>query len=418
MAMSPSGASGRIIVLFRIKGVEIGFTPSWLVMVTLLSLIFRTQVVPPSYGKISGAALAVALTLLFYVFVLLHEGAHTLVAHVFGLQPRRIVLFMLGGVSQIGRDADEPKQEYLVALAGPLTSLCIAGLLTAVTRSTGDDFDFVWGTLATFNLLLAAFNLIPGFPLDGGRVLRSTMWAITGDRIHATQVAVMGGKIVAGGFMAGGVVFMLWTSEGILQGIQGVWIVVLGYFLYSHASFAGREEIEREMIREQARVAADQSALEMAAAIQPAEPAGDIVPELPARRGRKGAAADSSDSRGAGPAARVTLPATATTLEKPSRKAGVRSRKPASSPAAQAIAKRAATQTATGAGNASKSKAKATSSKRRHESDPAKSEAAGGRRRRAVGSRAAAPSGSQSGDGAGHSKKRAADSRGAARRKR
>ncbi|MGH2829979.1 MAG: site-2 protease family protein [Actinomycetota bacterium] len=276
MASPSTSLGGRVIPLFRIGGIEIAFTPSWLVMVTALSMVFRVSVVPASMGKVSGAAASVGLTLLFYVFVLVHEAAHTVVAATFGLQPRRIVLFMLGGVSQIGRDAEEPRQEYLVALAGPLASLVLAGILAAATRVAGQPFDGVWGTLAVVNVALAMFNLIPGFPLDGGRVFRSSVWALTGDRVRATRWAAVGGRVVGAGFIAGSIAYMLWAAGEVGDAVQGVWFAVFGWFLYSHAVYAGREEIEREIIREQAR-------REALATVPAQPPAGDIVPGQPDR---------------------------------------------------------------------------------------------------------------------------------------
>lgn len=285
MSSSPPVHTARLFVLFRIKGIDVAFTPSWLVTVTLLALIIRmSSVIPEDAGKAAGAAIAVGITLLFYTFVLLHEAAHTVVASIFGLQPRRIVLFMLGGVSQIGRDADEPKQEYLIALAGPVASLAIAAILAIVTRATNQPFDGVWGTLSVVNLFLALFNLIPGFPLDGGRVLRSTVWALSGDRIRATRIAANGGRIVAAGLVAGGVMWLLVRVDDLSNGVWGIWYIVLGYFLYSHATDAGRIEVERETIREQARRDAMNAA---AGTPEAAQAAGDIVPQPAAATKKK-----------------------------------------------------------------------------------------------------------------------------------
>lgn len=285
MSSSSPSHGARLFVLFRIKGIDVAFTPSWLVTVTLLAVIVRmSSVIPEDAGKAAGAAIAVGITLLFYTFVLLHEAAHTVVASIFGLQPRRIVLFLLGGVSQIGRDPDEPKQEYLVALAGPVASLVIAAILAIVTRATNQPFDGVWGTLSVVNLFLALFNLIPGFPLDGGRVLRSTIWAVSGDRIRATRIAANGGRIVAAGLIAGGVMWLVLRFDDLSNGVWGVWYIVLGYFLNSHATDAGRMEVEREVIHEQARRDAMNAA---AGTPEAAQAAGDIVPQPAATTKKK-----------------------------------------------------------------------------------------------------------------------------------
>ncbi|MHB8511542.1 MAG: site-2 protease family protein [Actinomycetota bacterium] len=266
--------AGKFVVLFRIGSVEVGFTPSWLVMLTFLAILFEFfGVIPESAGKVGGSALAVGLALAFYVSVLLHEGAHTVVAHVFDLEPRRIVFFLLGGVSQISRDAEEPRQEYIVALAGPAVSLLLGGIFAALARLTGPNTNSILSALSTLNIALAAFNMLPGFPLDGGRVLRSVLWAMRGDRIQATRIAAGAGRIVAVGLAVGGVAYVSivqhdWTSVAF-----GTWYLVLGYFLFSHASYAEREELERLALQERSK------AQETTVATSAPTIAPDIIPQ-------------------------------------------------------------------------------------------------------------------------------------------
>lgn len=349
MAASPTQFLGRVIVLFRVRGVEIAFTPSWLVMVVVLSLVFRDLVVWPAAGDVAAAAMSVGLTLVFYLCVLLHEAAHTAVAHVFGLQPRRILLFMLGGVSQIARDAETPKQEYLVALAGPLTSLLIGGILAmGSTLDSGTiDFDGVWGTLALVNLGLAAFNMIPGFPLDGGRVLRATVWAVIGSRVRATRIASAGGRIVAAGFAAGGVAYILTRTDEFADMFPGVLYIVLGWFLYSHASFAEREDVHREMVREQARAEA--------AAPQHGGPVTDIVPRTKPRA-KAGSVSGDIVPSGTTPKAARLKAAPKGVAKQPAPKRPASTSKVAQKPAAGGPATARKAKTAN-EGNAAKSKA-------------------------------------------------------------
>lgn len=405
MASSPTRFLGRVIVLFRVHGVEIAFTPSWLVMVVVLSLVFRDLVVSPATGDVAAAAMSVGLTLVFYLCVLLHEAAHTAVAHVFGLQPRRILLFMLGGVSQIARDADEPKQEYLVALAGPLTSLLIAGILSIGSTLGGGTFDFegVWGTLALVNLALAAFNMIPGFPLDGGRVLRATVWAVTGSRLRATRIASAGGRIVAAGFAAGGVAYILTRTDEFADMFPGVLYIVLGWFLYSHASFAEREDVHREMVREQARAAA--------AAPEP-QPGGlvtDIVPGMKAgSKGRskaplKAGARASGDIVPGGMTPKAAKARLKPAPKQPARKAAVKRPASTSKVASKPVAGRRAT---------------ARKAKTANESNAAKPEANRGRPRRSQRQATAGKAVAQPGKRAGDSRRGSADARGRADRKR
>ncbi|GAC1410334.1 MAG: hypothetical protein NVSMB57_03980 [Actinomycetota bacterium] len=394
-----SNPAGRVIVLFRVRGVEVGFTPSWLVMVTFLSVAFEwSGTVPDGIGRVAGAAAAVGLALAFYVSVLLHEGAHTAVAHVFGLQPKRIVLFLLGGVSQIARDAEQPKQEYLVALAGPLVSLLLGGVFAAIARLSEGGTSKTWGTLAYLNIFLAAFNMIPGFPLDGGRVLRATIWAVGGNRSRATHIAAMGGRVVAAGLAAGGVVYMLAARHDLGSVALGIWYIVLGYFLFSHASFAEREDSERQSLREQALL----DSVAVAEAEKSAPLAPDIVPTRsksrlspPARMTRRSPpttldpvpALKSADKPPA-------IPAKKSTVDSPKRRA-----KPAAGTAKPSVsAKRKKVKSRPDEGNAAESEKNRRRVGRQKRGKPAQASSA------------------QSGNRARHSRKRSSDSRGTARR--
>lgn len=242
-------APGRAFVPFRVGGIEIAIHPSWLFTFIALVLVARTQLAP-SFAKGGGAPailLAVGVALLFYAFILLHELAHAFVARGYGLDARRVTLFVFGGVAQIGREAARPADEFRIALAGPLASLLIAGSLAAVARALHPEetgVGGVWGDLAVVNLLLALFNLVPAFPLDGGRILRAGIWAAFRDRAKATRWASAGGKAFAFAMMGAGAAFVaLSVTTGDPPGAwPGLWYVVLGYFLFTVAGHAGRVE--------------------------------------------------------------------------------------------------------------------------------------------------------------------------------
>jgi len=240
---------GRGIVLFRVGPIEIAIHPSWLIMFAVIALIADSEFVPGLVGRNSGwgPVLAIAIALLFYTFILLHELSHAVLARAHGIDAKRITLFLFGGVAQIGAEAQQPAHEFRIAVAGPLMSLFLSGVLAAISRLLHPNhtgFSGAWGRLAFLNLFLALFNLIPAFPLDGGRVLRAGLWRALRDRARATRWAANMGRAFAFVLMgAGGAVagYAL-VSRDAGGTLPGVWYVVLGYFLFTIAGSAGRAE--------------------------------------------------------------------------------------------------------------------------------------------------------------------------------
>jgi Zn-dependent protease len=236
------------IKLGTISGIEIGLHYSWFIIAALIafSLSEHFRQVDPSWGPglIWTAALVTAA--LFFVTLLLHELAHSLVAQARGLKVRAITLFALGGVSQIQDDATDAKTELLVAIAGPIASLIIGfgclgialglGWQRSTEPQTAVTGVLVW--LGYINIALALFNMIPGFPLDGGRVLRAIVWAITKNADRSTRIAARVGQFVA----------FLFILDGIWQffsgaGFGGLWIAFIGWFLMDAAK-ASYAEVE------------------------------------------------------------------------------------------------------------------------------------------------------------------------------
>lgn len=183
--------------------------------------------------------LAAALTsCVFFASVLLHELGHSIAALRLGIPVRSITLFLFGGVAAIEREPDRPSHELLITICGPLVSLALAGLFFLLHRDVLQSVDPTWAMLlmacqwlATINLMLFAFNLIPGFPLDGGRLLRAIVWKVTGQFDEGTRVAATTGKVFAYLFIAYGV----WQAllGGNLTG--GLWVAFIGWFLLSAA---------------------------------------------------------------------------------------------------------------------------------------------------------------------------------------
>ena len=183
-------------------------------------------------------ALSILTALLFFLALLAHEMSHALVARAHGLTTRAITLFALGGVAQIEKEPEDPRTEFWVGIIGPIASTVIGlislGLAWAVgwriglTPATPLQTMFVW--LGYINLLLAAFNMIPGFPLDGGRILRSIIWWSTGSAARSTRLAARIGQLVALVFIALGI-FRFFAGEG----FGGLWIAFIGWFLLQAA---------------------------------------------------------------------------------------------------------------------------------------------------------------------------------------
>jgi Zn-dependent protease len=251
---------GSSFQLARVFGIRIGVDLSWFIVLFLIiwSLSgYYDDVAPGS----NAFVLAVVSALLFFLSILLHELGHAWVAIRNDISIEGIDLWMFGGVAKLSRDADSAGVEFRIAAAGPLVTLVIAAvcLALAMAVSSGSDaldsarFDqditgattAVLGYLTSINILLLGFNLIPAFPLDGGRIARAIAWRLTGDRNRATRFAARLGRV--GGYLmiAGGVALWALTDDI----IGGIWLAFIGWFLAgaarsaeAHADFAGRIE--------------------------------------------------------------------------------------------------------------------------------------------------------------------------------
>ena len=223
------------ISLGRVFGIKIGLHYSWLIIAFLIvfSLSAQFHAGHPEWGDGLILALAVLTAILFFISLLLHELAHSVVANSRGLPVREITLFALGGVSQIEKEPTSAKTEFWMAFVGPLTSACIGLVCLALNGLTGmvsSPAATMVSWLGYINLALAAFNMIPGYPLDGGRILRAAIWWKTGDMERATRMAARTGQAVA----------LIFIGAGILQffagaGIGGLWIAFIGWFLLQAA---------------------------------------------------------------------------------------------------------------------------------------------------------------------------------------
>ncbi len=224
------------INLGKIFGIPVGLHLSWFLIFILLTWSLATGFFPKEYPDLPMVYnwfLGLVTSLLFFGSVLAHELAHSIVAIRNRVPVRRITLFIFGGVAQIDQEPQSAGAEFRIAIAGPLTSLLLAGVFAAawwLERTLPFlAAPFLW--LARINFILAVFNLIPGFPLDGGRVLRSIVWKITDNLQRATQVATFLGQLVAVGFIGWGI-FTIFRGNF----FNGIWFVFIGWFLQNAAA--------------------------------------------------------------------------------------------------------------------------------------------------------------------------------------
>lgn len=228
------------IKLGRIGGIEIGLHYSWFLIALLIafSLSAHFRAVDRQWSATLIWTASIITSALFFVTLLLHELAHSLLAKSHGLRVRAITLFALGGVSQIESEAGDAKSEFWIAIVGPLTSLVIGAVLLGIARLAGWSFGqepaspvmavLLW--LGYINFALALFNMIPGYPLDGGRVLRAIIWWITRDADRSTRLASQTGQVVAFLFILYGLFrFFVGANFG------GLWIAFIGWFLLDAA---------------------------------------------------------------------------------------------------------------------------------------------------------------------------------------
>ena len=242
------------IKLGRVFGVQLGLHYSWLIiaLLVMLSLAGQFHSTNPQWGEETIWVTAIITGVLFFVAIILHELSHAAVAKARGLPVRSITLFALGGVAQIEKDAADAKTEFWMAIVGPIASVIIGVLCLLLAWALG------WAPLGrpttpalamlmwlgVINIGLALFNLIPGYPLDGGRVLRAIIWWSTGDVTRSTRIASLVGQFVAFTFIIFGILRFFAGA-----GFGGLWIAFIGWFLLDAARASYGQLVLTESLR-------------------------------------------------------------------------------------------------------------------------------------------------------------------------
>ncbi len=237
--------------LGKVFGIQFRLHFTWFIIFFLITISLSWEVFPaffPGWNQPLYWVVGIITSLLFFASVLAHELAHSLVGRVNGIPIKSITLFIFGGMAQMTKEATKAGAELKMAIAGPACSLALGGifaLLWWLTEGIIAPVAAMAFWLAWVNVALAVFNLIPGFPLDGGRVFRSLVWRFTGNYQRATRIATWLGQGVAYAFILGGILIMFLLHEW----LSGLWIILIGWFLQYAASISYRQAQQREVLQ-------------------------------------------------------------------------------------------------------------------------------------------------------------------------
>ena len=275
----------RAVTLGEVRGIPVRVDPSWLIIAALVAFSFWRQFTFYGHPDVAAVGMALLTAILFFLSVLVHELAHALEAQQRGVEVGAITLFLFGGVTEMHLEAKSPRDEFAVAAVGPYASLVAAavfGLITAYANTYGPaaaaPIADITGLLGWLNIGLALFNLLPGAPLDGGRVLRSGLWAITRDRIRAMRLAGRAGQLLALALITLAAWLFLTVPGGTFTGL---WFALIAWFMLQAASTEVAQADVRGLVQ-------DRTIGELAHASAPRVPASHSVAVAEARLAAEG----------------------------------------------------------------------------------------------------------------------------------
>lgn len=226
------------ITLFKLFGFSISIDASWVIILFLVVSLLAMQLFPNYYPELTAATywlMGLTGATGLFISIIFHEFSHSLIARIYGLEIRGITLFIFGGVAEMKEEPKSPKAEFFMAIAGPLASLMLSILFGALYQ-LGESLGWpvpamgILGYLSAVNMLLVLFNMVPAFPTDGGRILRSALWWLKGDIYWATRLASRISLVFAMAIMFIGFVNLLGGNF-----IGGLWWVLIGYFIFNAA---------------------------------------------------------------------------------------------------------------------------------------------------------------------------------------
>ena len=231
---------GPSFTLFRVLGIPVNLSYTWFVILGIATYALSRDYGEswPTWSVAEQWGIGAITSLLFFSSVLVHELSHSILSKSSGIPVKGITLFIFGGISELSREAHKPSLEFYITIAGPISSLLLGilfGIAHFATRDINDHLGAITWSLAFINITLGIFNLLPGFPLDGGRLLRSGLWAVTCNYRKSTQIATRVGQIIALTMIGAGVTMMVYSQ------VQGIWIVAIGWFLMLAASSSYRQ---------------------------------------------------------------------------------------------------------------------------------------------------------------------------------
>ncbi|KAB7614441.1 CBS domain-containing protein [Amylibacter sp. SFDW26] len=239
--------------LIEVFGFKIRVDPSWFLIAALMVWSLTITYFPetlPEQSRLDYFALSIAATIGAFVSLLIHELSHSLVARTYNINVTNITLFIFGGVAELEKEVTTPAAEFWIAIVGPVSSFILAGLFYTlghinISLNASDPLIELLKYLTFINLVIAVFNLVPAFPLDGGRILRSLLWKRSGNYIGATYVASLAGQVFS--------VFLIIT--GMLAiftgfGSGGLWQVLIGFFIFMASRSSYAQVLMREALKE------------------------------------------------------------------------------------------------------------------------------------------------------------------------
>ena len=236
---------GGSIQIGKIFGIPFRIDYTWFLIFIFFALMLSMYTFPEEWPTAARWGIGVTTSIIFFASVLAHELSHSLVGRRYGIPVKSITLFLFGGVAHISKEASDPATELKMALAGPLCSLTLCGLFFCISYLSRDVeylAEMAWW-LGMINGILAVFNMIPGFPLDGGRVLRAVLWRVKGNYLSASRIATNAGYFVSYVFIGGGIVMLIFGY------LDGLWFIILGFFLNNAARTTFRQTVLREALK-------------------------------------------------------------------------------------------------------------------------------------------------------------------------